>query len=359
MEQEDTVDFSDNKIEIAIVGFAAVLVVGAGYLLKSPVQSILEETNQVSYEMPRPKTSFFAALFGLGDREIDRKYVNPFVKKTGKDDKKNAAVAAPTGTQVKAPTKTGAPKNAANKMTDISKKNQVDVQIVGDTPTNSMSDSNDFNGGVAPSYVDNGGGGSAAAQKDQRNKLDGNQWRALVMAQPTKENVLKLLEAYQSKEVDDQTFYTIVVDLFKNNKPEVQSYGLYAVKSAVNLKSFTVTAEYYDKLAPEVQTQANSYLLSYSVSGRLPILLSALQSSNPVVVSTAAEVVLEGHKNAKDGTNMNLDPRSSRGNVMANSVSEYVKFIPVFKKLSESQDPAIANLANTALSQIQNPVAAL
>lgn len=353
-------DFSGNKLEIAIVGFAAVVVVGVGYLLKTPVQSILEETAQITYEMPRPKASFFAALFGLGNREIDRKYINPFGKKTAKADKKAAAADGVSVPPVKTGTKAEAAKNTAKKAAETNKKNQVDVQIVGDEPTNSLSENNNFNdGGVSQSYIPNNSSGSPDSQKDQRNKLDGNQWRSLVMAQPTKENVLKLLEAYQNKEVDDQTFYTIVVDLLKNNKPEVQSYGLYAVKSAVNLKSFSVTAEYYDKLAPEVQAQANGYLLSYSVSGRLPILLSALQSSNPVVVSTAAEVVLEGHKNAKEGTSLKLDPRSSRGNAMVNSVSEYVKFIPIFKKLTESQDPAIANLANTALSQIQNPVAAL
>lgn len=349
---------SDRKLEIAITGLAAVMVVGLGYLLKTPVQAVLGAQEQdIVYEMPRPKNSFFATLFDLGDREIDRKYVNPFAKKKVKDDKKPVSTAKIGVTAPKAV----AQQKQDKKKTEAEPKKKVDVQIVGaDTAKNFGDDGFWNNNGTGRQHlVNNDGGPAPTDSKDKKNTMDGNQWRVLLMAQPTKENVNKLIEAYSNNEVDDQTFYGIVTDLFRNNKPEVQSYGLTAVKSAYNVKSFTVTTQYYDQLAPEVQQQAHLYLMSYGVGGRLPILLTALQSSDAEVVSVAAQVVMEGHKKAKDGVSSATDPRASRGDVMVNTVSSYTKFVPVLQHLSHSQDASIASVATSALNEIQSTVATL
>lgn len=346
-------NFSDRKLEIAIIGFATVMVVAMGYLLKNPVQAVLGQQEQdIVYEMPRPKKSFFAALFDLGDRDIDRKYVNPFAKKKAKEKKKPEVVAKPV---VPAPGKVVAKQKAETKKSETEKKNKVDVQIVGGDTAKALSDDGFWGDNGAPQRLaDSGNSGPPPADsKDKKNIMNSNQWRALLMAQPTKENVAKLMEAYSNKEIDDQTFYAIVVDLFRNNKAEVQSYGLTAVKSAYNAKSFALTAQYYDQLAPEVQQQAHAYLMSYGVGGRLPSLLAVMQSSDAEVVSTAVQVVMEGHKKAKDGVNAAIDPRASRGDITVNQVSSYTKFVPVLQQLSQSQDASIANMATAALNEIQ------
>lgn len=348
--------FTDRKLEISIVGLSIVLVGGLGYLLKAPVQAVLAEA-EVSYEMPRPKTSFLAALFDLGDREISRKYVNPFAKKEKKEAKKAAEVAkAPV-----VPPKAVAKAKKDDKKKDEAAKKKVDVQIVGADTKGGLGEDNLMAPAgkpgqpleSTPEVVD------ARADKQAKNEISGAQWRALILAQPTKENIAKLVAAYNAKEVDDQTFYTIVTDLYRDNKSENQAMGLMAVKAVYNDKSFAVTAQYYDQFSAEVQASAHTYLLSYGVSSRLPILMSSLQSSNIEVVSTAVEVVLDGYQKAKSGVSPLSDPRTARGDVTMNSVSGYAKFLPVFQKLSQSADPVIAGLANTALGQIQTSVAAL
>lgn len=351
--------FSDRKLEIAITGLAAVMVVGLGYLLKTPVQAVLNGQEQdVVYEMPRPKKSFLAALFDLDDREIERKYVNPFAKKKVKDEKKAAAVNKAT---VPAATKVVAKQKPAAKKVENDPKKKVDVQIVGDDTAKNLTDDGFWsnNGGAQQIAVKENNGTVPPDSKDKKNTMDGNQWKALLRAQPTKENVGKLIEAYNNKEIDDQAFYGIVTDLFRSNKAEVQSYGLMAVKYAYNARSFALTAHYFDQLAPEVQTQAHAYLMSYGVEGRLSYLLSAMQSSDLEVVSTATQVVVEGHKKAKDGSSAAMDPRASRGDVMVNTTSSYTKFVPVLQQLAHSQDAAISSLAAAALNEIQSPVAAL
>lgn len=349
--------FTDRKLETAIFGLAILVVGGLGYLLKSPVQTILEESADVVYEMPRPKASFLAALFNLDDREVSRRYVNPFAKKKA-DIKK--PVEAPKATPV-------APKAVAQKKADIKKKDEknikkVDVQIVGDDAPTGLSDDGGFwvpHSSNPQRYEDTAGKQSSPTPKQVKNVLSGNQWRALILAQPTKSNMAKFVEAYNAKAVDDVTFYTIVTDLFRDNKAENQELGLMAVKAVYSAKSFAVTSQFYDQLAPGVQEKAHVYLLSYAVTPRLPILLTSLQNSNAEVVATAAQVVLAGYQKAKDGISPTPDPRLARGDVTVNSVTGYAKFLPIFQQLALSQDSVIAGLANTALSQIQVAVAAL
>ncbi|MBV2168612.1 MAG: hypothetical protein KUL82_07885 [Bdellovibrio sp.] len=349
--------FTDRKLETAILGFAIIMVGGMGYLLKAPVQAALGGQDVV-YEMPRPKTSFLASLFDLGGREVSRNYVNPFSKK--KEDGKKA-VQATKPAQAPAKPAVAQKKKEAPKKSEDPRKGKVDVQVVAAERAKGLGDDGFMaDSGSAPQRVENSGKNQNVAEQQQtKNTLSGDQWRALMMAQPSKENMAKLLEAYSKKEVDDQTFYTIVTDLFRSNKVETQALALMAVKSNYSLKSFSVTSQYYDQLTPELQQQAHAYLLNYAVSARLAILMAALQSSDVEVVGTAAQVVLAGYQNAKGGVVSSGDPRNSRGDITVNSISGYSKFIPIFQQLAQSHDSAIVTLANTALSQIQSAVASL
>lgn len=344
---------SDRKLEIATFGCIALMVAGLGFVAKAPVESVLQEQDIV-YEMPRPKASFLSVLFDLSDREVTRKYVNPFGKK--KDQKKVAE-------QAKMPVAQPKPQKVVQKKAekkDANEQKKVDVQIVGDDTQTQFTEDN-FWAQSAPRVVKNNPAQAKAKDsKDaKQNALSGSQWRALILAQPTSENISKLVDAYQSREVDDDTFYTIVTDLFRDNKVEHQQLGLAALRSVYNEKSFAVTAQYMDSLAPEVQTSAQSYLLSYTGSGRLNILMSALQSSNKETVATAVEVVVNGYKSSKSGATPLTDPRTARGDVNTNSTNNYSKFVPIFRQLAQSPDAMIAGLANSALSEIQVSIAAL
>ncbi|MDG0815485.1 hypothetical protein [Bdellovibrio svalbardensis] len=352
--------FTDRKLEIATYALVAVMIGGLGYIFKTPVQAVLANSD-VSYEMPRPK-SFLAALFGLGleDREINRKYVNPFDKKKA-DAKKvaDAKVAAPS-----APKAVAQKKADAKKPADAEKKPNVDVNVVGAESDSGLAGSDiaaGGNGGGRVNFENNAKTAAAAndAAKDEKG-LSGSQWIALVSAQPTKENVAKLINAYFSQEVDDATFYTIVNDLLRNNKSETQAMGLYAVSSVYNSQSFSIVATSYDQLSSENQAKAQAYLTSYANTGRSGVLLTALKSSKAEVVELAAQVIIKGYQTAKSNTTV-TDPRNSRGDVVtaSNAVSDYSKFIPVFQQLAQSSDAAIVGLANSALSQIQTGVASL
>lgn len=347
--------FSDKKFEIAAGALVLVMVAALGYVLKTPVQTAIANTD-FTFEMPRPK-AFFASLFDLNGREISRTYVNPFDKKKKEEAKKPDVVKtlpAPKPAAVAA-------KKAAPKKEDAAKKPTVEVNVAQESPHEGVGAD-----GIRPNAKtgkegNNGAAGETAAAADPTdiNKNSADQWRALLNAQPTKENVDKMVAALAAGELDSASFYSIVGDLLKNNKSETQKMGVYALSaSGYKAQAFVLASEYYEQLASDAQSAAHAYLVSYATKGYLTILQGALQSSKASVVEVAAQVVIEGYQAAKSG-NTATPPRASRGDEVTSSVSGYAKFVPIFQSLAQSGDATIAQLANSALSQIQTSVASL
>lgn len=348
--------FTDRKLEMAMAGFAILMVVGMGHLLKSPVQTVLSEA-EVIYEMPRPK-SILASLFDLGDREISRDYNNPFANKQKVDVKKTESVPAK---QAATPV---AKKKADSKVAPTPiKKPTVEVNVVeaDQAPAAFGEDVGEVGGRNSQTAQNtNNNKRDSTVVEETKNMMSGSQWRALLQAQPTQENVAKLVVAYGNGEVDQQTFYTIVSDLFSSNKVETQSLGLMALKSVYNERSFAMAAQFHDQLAAEVQPKVQAYLMSYAVSSRLNMLIASLRSGSAEVVTAATEVVIQGYLAAKSGANLNTnDPRIVRSDALTNSVTGYSKFVPIFQQLAQSQDSEIASMASAALSQMQTAVAVL
>lgn len=347
--------FTDRKLETGILVLSVVLFGGLGYVLKTPVQSVILGQDVV-YEMPRIKKSFLASLFDLGDREIERTYKNPFAKKQeeakkkAEDAKKAQAVAAAKA----------AAKAATAKKAPEAKRPTVEINTVQSVPAKQWSDDSKQNyaGRMNQNYYGHVGNSGGETIPD-KGAMSRDQWRALLMAQPTAENVSKLVAAFSQEEVDAETFYVIVEDLFKANKSETQTLGLMAAKSFYNNRGFILTTQYMDQFTTELQNEARVYLMSYGVASRLGVLASILKGADVEALAMAAQVVVAGYQNAKNGTPLSTDPRTSRGDVVANSVGGYSQFIPIFQDLATHQDSVIASVANEALSRMQNNVAAL
>ncbi len=347
----------DNKLEIAIIAVAIVLIAGLGNLFKAPVQRALHNT-ELSFEMIRPK-SILASLFDLGGREIFRSYVNPFGNKKptaesqstpNTEDKTKAAAAAAKTAQ----------KKAEEKKTE-DKKPQTDIRVVDGNPT--------FKAGADDISTGNGQGGTVAAgaaaeadgkkaAKDNKDSMTAAQWRNLVLGQPTKENVNKMVVAYMDKELTDAEFYGIVKELLQNSNADTQALGLSAASSFYSSTAFNTVASGYKSYTAENQTKAMAYLLGFANAGRLGALASSLKSSDPEVVTLAAEVVVKGYNSAKQGT-VSSQGNRSRGDAFENSLKNYTQFVEIFKELHGSSDAEIASAADSALGQIQSGVATL
>lgn len=345
---------TDRKLEIAMFAMAAILFGGLSSLFKSP-KSIESQEQDIVYEMPRPK-NFVSAGFDLNGREIDRDYINPFAKKAKKAEAVKAEVKKAAQTAAEAKKKT-----AAAKKKEEAKKPQVAVNVVNDKPGSTLSaDSAVARGGGYYGNVAQASPAEAASPNaaDDKNKTSPDQWRALMSAQPTAQNLAKLIAALVKGDVDQKTFNTIVADLLSSSKPEVQDLGIAAANYSFSVATFSLVANKIDSLTGNTKTQAEGYLMSYTAGSRLNILAAALKSSDHETVMTAAEIVLRGYSQAKNGTTP-ASTRPGRGDVATSSVANYAQFVPVFKTLAQSTDGAIAGIAQTALGQIQTNVASL
>ncbi len=349
--------FKDRKLEIAMVGLAVIMVGALGHIFKAPLKSALPQ--EFSFEMPRPK-AFFASLFDLGGREVERNYKNPFEK----NKKTDAKAAKADGKGIPAPALVAQVKKAPTKKDEAKKDSKVSVNIVSEAKNEGLTADTSVSGDQSQKPQDRARTEVAAADKKAAadgTALTDDQWRALIRAQPSKENIDKLAQAYSNKEVSDSGFYAIVTDLLSHNQAESQKLGVYALSLSYSAKSFALASQYYDQLALDAQGEAHTYLVSYATTGRHSILTAALESGNAAVVEVAAGVVIEGYqKSVQNGVNLGAPPRESRGDAVASgTVADYSKFVPIFQRLAQSGDATIAQLASVALGQIQTSVAAL
>ncbi|WP_413577077.1 hypothetical protein ACLVWU_02765 [Bdellovibrio sp. HCB290] len=347
----------DNKLEIAILVVAAVLVGGLGNLFKAPVQKAIQN-GDISFEMIRPK-SVLAALFDLGGREVSRNYVNPFGNK--KAEEKATTPNTEDKTKQAAAAKTAA-KKAEEKKADADKKPETTINVVGAEATfKAGTDDLDSGASAGAGVAQNGAAGGADKSKTDGDKksMTADQWRSLVLGQPTKENVNKMVVAYMDQELTDGEFYGIVKELLQNSNPETQSLGLSAASSFYTAPAFNVVASSYKNFGTDMQAKAMAYMLGFANAGRLGALASSLKSSDVDVVNLAAQIVVKGYNSAKEGTATSQGNRY-RGDAFVNALGNYTQFVQVFKDLAQnSQNSEIAGIATSALSQIQSGVATL
>lgn len=332
--------------------------------LSTTVKAVVAD--EVNYSMPRPRSALYNFFFGLEGREVKRQEINPFKDQEAKTSTAAGSVRKPddkTAAAKAAAASAAAAKKAqaAQKTAQAAKKPEVKVNVVPKDSKNSISSADGANRGgsgpiAGPGYYGQGDTttSGAPAKEVKNGGMSSSQWRSLISAQPTKENVAKLVKAFNEKEVDAATLYTIMDDLVQSSNSDTQNLGLMIAQEIPSLRSFTVISNNYEKLGAEPKKTADAYFLSYMQSSRLGILAMALQSEDADIVHRAAQVMVLGLQNAKSGT---ADPssRPGRGVTVAGTSksSQFAQFIPLFQNLERNSDSAISGLAQNALSQLQ------
>ncbi|MFP5518589.1 MAG: hypothetical protein ACLGGX_01695 [Bdellovibrionia bacterium] len=180
--------------------------------------------------------------------------------------------------------------------------------------------------------------------------LGPDQWRSLMLAQPTESNLAKLIEAYSKKEIEARAFYMIVGDLMTSNKPEVQVLGIKAARAFPSAQSFQILVANEEALLKDNQKELEEAFATYAQSSRNGILIMAMQSGDREVIERAITIAMTSYQKAKE--------QSQSGNSDANLILiSFARFIPVLQVLSTNEDPQIAQTATGALSQLQRVAA--
>jgi len=356
---------STNRYVTGMILAAAIVFVGGFYVLRGTSRSLRQNDFDMSYSMPRPKNALYNFFFGLGGREIERIEVNPFKgKETPAGGAKAAGVPA-NAAKIPANVKKAAvvPAKPAAKSAAAPAKPQVKVSVVNAAPepTAPMTDSGPLDGAapgkLAAAANPPGTSGAPNETKDKNgDKLSSGQWRALIQAQPTKENIMKLVTAFNNKEVDSATLYLIMNELMQSSNSENQKLGLLIGQSIPSLQSFNIVSDNYEKLDSDTKKNADAYLETYMQGSRLGILALALQSENTAVVFHATQTLVTGLGKVKNNPTPVVDGNryeTGRGIVASSTGKTYSGFVTILQKLASSSDGAIASMAQTALSQIQ------
>lgn len=349
-----------NRYVTGMILAAAIIAFGGFFFLRGAVRTIKHAEFDMSYNMPRPKSALYNFFFGLEGREIERTEINPFKDKKAEAkklaDAKNAAKIDPK-LQAQEAAKKAAQQKAAATAAAAAKKAEVKVNIVNAAPTSPLQ-SADLNpntqvqsgaGAVVPAAA------AAVPGEGKKDTMSAAQWRALVVGQPTKENVAKLITAFNNKEVDSNTLYMIMNDLMQSSNSETQTMALFIGQSVPSLKSFSVVSTNYDKLDANNKKTADSILMSYMQGSKLSILAMALQSEDSQVITHAAQVMVSGLEQAKGGQNNgSVRTDGGRGVVASGTKNSYTQFVSIFQNLVKSGDSTVAGLAQNALTQIQS-----
>lgn len=334
----------------------SIIIFGGFYFFHGNLRTIRKNAEfDLSYSMPRPKGSLYNFIFGLEGREIERKEINPFKDKLAAA-KNKTGVAGVRKDLPKIDAKKVAPAKPA--VAAVQKKAEVKVNIVSAEPQKPLTSGRTAeeavpSGGLTPPVTTVSQGHGEA--KKENDTLSAAQWRALVLGQPTKENVMKLISAFNNKEVEPTTLYLIMNDLMQSSNPETQGLGLMIGQNIPSLKSFSIVSDNYEKLDATTKKNADAYLMSYMQGSKLAILALALQSTDTQVVARAAQVMVAGLEQAKNGqgpTSMNRD--DGRGVAASNTAKTYTQFISIFQNLIKSSDSNVAGLAQNALTKIQS-----
>lgn len=334
-------EFRPSKIEIGIViltfvGIGFFRLIGTASPEALPVQDI-------SYEMPRPKSDLVGE-FGLGHREVDRRYVNPFEKK--------AAAAADGSKSAKLPPKVAKAKPkkpVAYRPGYDPRRDPRFMMNVVDKNRSGFSTENDLDSNLAPPSADMISRQAAGAQDDEgvenkKDRLSPAQWRSLLSAQPTRENMEKLVDALSKGEADEATFYQIVEEFLKDQNTEKHAVALHGLSQRPTLASFKFAAGLVATLPTDAKPGVEQYLQSFSAPSRHSVLLAALQSSDRDIALRAAQVVLTGIQTAQAPP---TDPREVRGQQAAVNWS---RFTLVFQRWAASGDANLQGIASSILA---------
>lgn len=348
-------NFRENKIELWIGALAAVMIVGLFQAFSGDGdEGAGVRGPEVSYEMPRPKAELVGE-FGLGDREIDRRYVNPFGKKKADDAKKAAAA----GKQPPAKAPAARPGYGVG-VAYVPAHPSASFNVVDKAKSGLSGDGADESNRNGPNADEPFANRTAAGEEDPVNdgKLSPEQWRALLSANPTVENMKKLAEAFLKNEVDARTFYSIVEELvtYKQSasKRTVGFYGLWMVQTAKSFEFVTAlltpAPNQPSPLPDEAKSVAEGYLRGFASASRRNVLLQVLRTGDRAGKVKAAQIVqyalqAGGH----------VDPRengSSRNgeNQASSASSKWTGFTSIFQTWASGGDAELQGIASQVLS---------
>ena len=122
--------------------------------------------------------------------------------------------------------------------------------------------------------------------------MSAEEWIHTLTTEPTKENLNKLIDAYNNRAVTAETFYKVVDALLADNHAETRELGLQALAQEPSVTSFIMLSEIASDTKGDsaFRAKAEEQLTKYASIRQLGVLHSILDGSdNPNATIAAAK----------------------------------------------------------------------
>lgn len=347
-------DFDSRKL--VIISASILMLMGFRWLMKvkSP-QHFSEQTAGYSYEMPR--VSSYGNEFDLSGREIDRQIMSDEEKKeeakvlgnkdAKKDDKKDS--------------KKKDDKKQSKKKDDKNKKKSFSTEVV-DTRNNQNAMNSDpfaqteqeiaqvinqqqqFENAVATDKPT-----AKSSKEEKEKKLSAQDWKELLLKNPTPENISLILKAHSDNKISDADFYDIALSMFKDTNSSVSDAGLAILKQDQSRSGFEYLAKEYATVNQQQRTALWKVMLGFALPNRISALNQALLSQDQGIVQMGLQVL----KYAVDDQFRRNSNQGENGRTLAvTGPGSFNMFLNVLTVLSSQQNQN-SELARLILNDIK------
>lgn len=222
----------------------------------------------------------------------------------------------------------------------------------------SLHDTNNLNENNNASNENNLKSSYSAQAYVQDQKATENNWRAILLSQPTSENLDKFLFAFKQGQISAEDFFSITEELLLSNHDTYSSAAIYLLSKTIQPQSFELIAAHYDH-SSELQTKFDFILTSYQTEPGLTITKNYLHnylsySSN--TLSLALKQVVSSAQLSKSVNYSNGRKDRSTWAAHARQNSSYAidskTYQSILKMKNNSQDPEIKQMAANAYEQL-------
>ncbi|MFN9066984.1 MAG: hypothetical protein ACK5V3_07130, partial [Bdellovibrionales bacterium] len=191
----------------------------------------------------------------------------------------------------------------------------------------------------------------------EKEKLTADQWKSLVLSQPSQENILRLVEALKKDEIDNVSFIEIATTLIRDNSEEKKKLGVMALTASLSVESFSAAVKLQGSLSGSLQKIVQDYLFSYNRIQGIAILDQALKSSDIEVRTAAADMISRAVTAIRSGQPLfsSSTGRGSRGEASSSTtLDSYRRLLPTLQWLMTNPNLGLTQWAQSLLSQLQS-----
>lgn len=327
---------------------------------KSTVQ--FETVAGINYEMARPEAGY--SEYSLDGREVDQIYEglpqDRELAKAKSEQKKKEEIAKKSADAKKKDEEKKKQQNLAKTQKEQLEKQKLNSQrsAQNDSEKN-KSDRQDNNEAHSqnPSIPAVAKNQAVTPEAKAENKRGFAEWRAILFAKPTPENVAAFVAAYKKNEISGTELQAMAQDLLDQNSSQFKGIGLLILRSVPSLASLSQLAHLDLASLSALQSYAEQSLLAYMQAQNISVLNQALATQDKVLVVKVLNLLKSNLSKFSQGDYSSLvDPRTRREGaaVVTYSITPYNVLVPALTRLAQVQDADISPLADQVSTYIKS-----